>query len=510
HTSGDAGASTGGKSLAALQGLLDRSTLAVEVGITTAETMPFVTSYVTPTPKREGGNTDSVSGPNIHTHHPSKRFVISSDSSHHSTTNAADAEVTSLVRSFVSPPPVMTATVTTTNVVGASSASVLGAGAEPVSQVQPKMDSETLSQIYVPKWNVVNESVLDDPDVYRSVIDQLAPSGLFSQLRSMDYDQLFSKFNVGAETKTTKAIHFRSQFSVVEAAEAARLTRDLSSLELSCDELSVKAASLESQRDGFTEQVCLLETTCSGLRDQVFGYELFKEQCEAIQDEQVKVLSNRVAGLDSKLMALALHLDEEFYPCFPTTIAGRQWILGHRLRLAVMKCLQSPECATTFGMIIGLAIDKGIQIRFVAGIEHGKARRDLADIFAYDPSMEVMYVFAILTFRDLDFNLLSQLKSQKDDSIADIISLLRLEGPSAEIPEKLKEGAFSYRLSISDVVGVVADSLSSINLIGEAGTSGVPVTADATTALTISVTAANINSIPSISVVDYDMADAGV
>ncbi|GKF93236.1 hypothetical protein Tco_0279955, partial [Tanacetum coccineum] len=146
------------------------------------------------------------------------------------------------------------------------------------------------------------------------------------------------------EAEATEAIHLRNQVSVVEAAiknalegkvktiesaaaaketelasliaQTAKLTQDLSNLELSCDEMSSKFASLESQRDGFVDQVSLLETTCSGLRDQVSSYELFKEQCKAIQDEQVKALSDRVVGLDSELMALALHLDEEFYPHF--------------------------------------------------------------------------------------------------------------------------------------------------------------------------------------------------
>ncbi|GJR76806.1 hypothetical protein Tco_0089171 [Tanacetum coccineum] len=92
-------------------------------------------------------------------------------------------------------------------------------------------------------------------------------------------------------------------------AQTPKLTQDLSSLELSCDELSVKAASLDSQKDGFADQ-----------------------------DEQVKALSDLVAGLDSELMALALLLDEEFYPRFLPTIAGRRWIIGHGLKLAVMKC----------------------------------------------------------------------------------------------------------------------------------------------------------------------------
>ncbi|GJX56320.1 hypothetical protein Tco_0286217 [Tanacetum coccineum] len=96
-TSGDVGASTAGKSLAALEGLLARSTLAVEVGVTAATTVPFVTSSVTLTLEREGG----------------------------------DAEVTSLVRSPVPPPLVMTATVATTDIASATSALVLGAGTEP-------------------------------------------------------------------------------------------------------------------------------------------------------------------------------------------------------------------------------------------------------------------------------------------------------------------------------------------------------------------------------------------
>ncbi|GJU98792.1 hypothetical protein Tco_1328063 [Tanacetum coccineum] len=632
-TSGDAGASIGGKSLAALQGLLDHSTLAVEVGVTAAATVSFVTSSVTPTPEREGdGNTNFVSRTNLHTQRPSKRFVISSDSSHHSSTNVADAEVASLVRFCVPPPPVMAAAVTTTNITGASSAPVLGADAELVSQVHlsifadsasigatwldvaspsnptdteqstdtfyisQEMDFDTLRQIYVLKWNVVNES-----DVCRGMIDQLAPPGLFSQLRNMDYDQLFVEFNVGAarqtclsaevrlrsehnfrdrkkfkrkyarqvdllkerdfeianlkaqlslkEAEVTEANHLRNQVSVVEATEAsqvselnslkernsaleeeksvlegkvatlessaaaketelaslttqtAKLTQDLSSLELSCDELSVKVASFESQRDGFADQV--------------------------------KALSDRVAGLDSKLMALSLHLDKEFYPRFLTTIAGRRWIIGHDLRLAVMKCHQSPEYGAAFEAIIGLTIDKGIQAGLVEGIDHGKAGRGLADVASYDPYVEARYVSTVLAFRDLDFKLLSQLESQKDASIADIMSLLRLEAPSAETLEednvvtgetslsdslgvvhacvqKLKEGALSHHLSSSDAMGVLANLLSSKNLTGEASTLGVPVTVSATTALAISVIAANIISIPPVSVADYDMLDAGV
>ncbi|GKG45007.1 hypothetical protein Tco_0495085, partial [Tanacetum coccineum] len=48
------------------------------------------------------------------------------------------------------------------------------------------VDSETLRQTYIPKWNVTNDSDLV----------------LFSQLCSIDYEQLFIEFNVEAARQT--------------------------------------------------------------------------------------------------------------------------------------------------------------------------------------------------------------------------------------------------------------------------------------------------------------------
>ncbi|GJY33932.1 hypothetical protein Tco_0418401 [Tanacetum coccineum] len=204
----------------------------MEVGVMAAATVPFVNSSVTLTSERKGGgHTDSITGPNLRIQHPTKRFVISLDSLNHSSSNAADAEVSSVIRSTFLDPPIMTTVVATTVVTDTSSIPVPRAGHEPVHHtffkdfvstgeanpniagpsnpigtklsvdsfyVSQEMDSETLHQIYVSKWTVINKSVFDDPDMCCSLTDQLAPSIFFSQLRSMDYDQLFAEFNVGA------------------------------------------------------------------------------------------------------------------------------------------------------------------------------------------------------------------------------------------------------------------------------------------------------------------------
>ncbi|GKC70782.1 hypothetical protein Tco_1116665 [Tanacetum coccineum] len=215
----------------------------------------------------------------------------------------------------------------------------------------------------------------------RDLTDRLAPPALFSQLRAMDYDQLYTEFNVGAarqvclgaevkmraehtleqkdrledkcseqtarlserdteiahlksllslkEAEVAEAIRLRSQISVIEAADAAKGNelRDLKERnfvlegekdvlfeKLSRDELSSKVASLESERDSLVGQKSLLES----------AFEFFRERIEATQDEQAKVLGNRVAELDAQLLEMAAHLDEEFYPRFLTAISGRQ------------------------------------------------------------------------------------------------------------------------------------------------------------------------------------------
>ncbi|GKA92633.1 hypothetical protein Tco_0814558 [Tanacetum coccineum] len=161
---------------------MEGCTLAVEVGVAAAATISFITSSVTLTPERDGP-ANFISGTGLRTQHPAKRFVISSDYSHDSNANDADDEVTSIVRSSMPHPLVFTAVVATTTIVGAT----------------PLL---SMSQVYIPRWNMINEPALDDPDVCHRLVNQRAPPLLFSQLCSMDYEQLFVEFNVGATRYT--------------------------------------------------------------------------------------------------------------------------------------------------------------------------------------------------------------------------------------------------------------------------------------------------------------------
>ncbi|GKC89595.1 hypothetical protein Tco_1150244, partial [Tanacetum coccineum] len=106
------GPSVAGKSRSAVQRLLIGAVLNAEVRGELVPTLPFVTSSVSATPEREDEHpADSVTGLNLQTFWAPERFVISSDSSHHSGANIAETEVDSIARSFA---PIIATVVTTT------------------------------------------------------------------------------------------------------------------------------------------------------------------------------------------------------------------------------------------------------------------------------------------------------------------------------------------------------------------------------------------------------------
>ncbi|GKB67213.1 hypothetical protein Tco_0928625 [Tanacetum coccineum] len=220
------------------------------------------------------------------------------------------------------------------------------------------------------------------------------------------------------------------------SSQVATLTADLSGFQLSRDELNSKLVSLECVRDYLATQV------------------------EKMQDEQVRVLSDRVAAIDSDLVEMVLHMDAEFYPRYLTTIAGRRWILSRGPKLVLAKCLSSPEYLSAMGEAIGRAINK--------------------DVAAFNPFAKSDYVVAVNALQGVSFLLLSQLEDNKDASMADVMDLLYLEGPAAETSEasQLQPSLDQLMILIHRLEDQV-EPLSARKLIGEPSAS-----ADLTTAVT--------------------------
>ncbi|GJU65667.1 RNA-directed DNA polymerase, eukaryota, reverse transcriptase zinc-binding domain protein [Tanacetum coccineum] len=605
------GAATGGKSPSSIQELLARSILNAEIGVAAVATLHF--------------------------------------------TKAVDAEVDFVIRS-ASSPPVMTRVVITTSVLSAPSIPASGATSKVTPQAQPsifhdsssvgtirpyvagsshrpgkelsmgsqEINSESFHEVFIPRWNMPNDTLLDDHDTSREFIDHLAPLVLFVQIREMDYHHLFTEFNIGTarqaclntkvrmqtkyclsertrlesecekqvgllkardeeieslkaqlslkEAEATEVVRLRAQVAIVEATEKvhadeldalkqknvaledekdslnrkiADLQSSISTKDLELKDFNSTVTSLKSQNDILVDQVHALETTCSGLCDQVSGYEHLKEQIEEFKDTQMNVVNDKVAKLEVDLIEMALHLEEKFCPHLLTTISGRRWLLTHGIKLVVVKCLNSPEYLTALGTAISCAFEKGMQDGLSAGIDHGREGRSLADVVAYNPSVEEDYNSALRELHAVDFPLLAERKSQKDASVETIMNLIRLEGPLADslrmsdlqldvdqlmLPihrskdqvvlgvtslsfalsvahsrvEKIRQNIAEKRSALADVWVPLVDPLSIQNLIGAAGTSDSVPTAAATTTALLNVVIST-SSAPSITIDDYEV-----
>ncbi|GKB56514.1 hypothetical protein Tco_0912700, partial [Tanacetum coccineum] len=188
------GVATGGKSSSVLKELLARSILNVEVGVEAVATLPLITSSVSIMLEHEGGDpTDSVTRANIRTIGPSERFIISSYSSHYSSTNASKAEVNSIIRSAFLPP-VMTEAVVTSHAVSAPSILIPETGTKITSPVYASMfhDSDSMETV---RPNVAGPSYSTKQDL--SIGSRELNTKTLHQIREMDYHHLFTKLNVG-------------------------------------------------------------------------------------------------------------------------------------------------------------------------------------------------------------------------------------------------------------------------------------------------------------------------
>nr|GEW57587.1 transposase (putative), gypsy type [Tanacetum cinerariifolium] len=71
--------------------------------------------------------------------------------------------------------------------------------------------------------------------------------------------------------------------------------------------------------------------------------------------------------MDVRLDAICIDFDKELYPHMLTAIAGRRWMIGHGLRLAVMKCGESIKLRQAFADVVSARIAKGMS----EGLKHG-------------------------------------------------------------------------------------------------------------------------------------------
>ncbi|GJW30822.1 hypothetical protein Tco_0047697 [Tanacetum coccineum] len=510
------GASVGGKSMSAVQRLLARAVQNAEVRGEPLPTLPFVTSFVSATSKREDeGHNDSVTRLNPRTIGDSQRFVISSDSSHHSSANIVDAEVDSFARPFIL---VITTATTVTSTADLAvvvnekvvKPSLFAADSSSAGGADPNISAEVRMRA---EYNIKEKRRL------RFVVDK---KDELLKVREREIENLKAQLLL-KEAEAAEAIRLRVEASKFEAVEKSlqvkveALKEHNTTLEKKKNELDVKVvdlvaslkvrkqevadldavvASVKSQNDNLVNQVHELDTSSAILQEKVTVYENCMDQLERFRDEKMKVVNDKFDKLYTDFIEMAIHLEERFYPYLLTTIASRMWLLTHGIELAIAKCLNSSEYLSSLGEAIGKAIEKGMQDGLAAGITHGKEGRVLADVAAYNPSAEVDYVSALQQLQSVNFSLLAELKLNKDSSVETLMNILRLEETLAK-----RENIANHKSALRDIFIPLAKHLSSVALEGTSGTAP-----NTTTAL--SITFAFASFIPPISTDDYEVVYA--
>ncbi|GJW61614.1 hypothetical protein Tco_0110949 [Tanacetum coccineum] len=214
---------------------------------------------------------------------------------------------------------------------------------------------------------------------------------------------------------------------------------------------------IKSHNDNLTNQVHELETSSAGLQEKVTTYENCMEQLGKFQNERMKIVSDKLEKLDTDLVEMALHLEENFYP---------------HLLLSLPAVVRPLRKACKIGWLPGL----------------------------------------LMVRKSVNFSLLAELKYNKDASVETIMKILRLEESLAERLDvsssrvwRIKENIAHHRSALRDVFIPLSEPLSITALTGTKGTSEfMPVTTAITTAL--SVTSASASFIYPISTDGYEVA----
>ncbi|GJS14569.1 hypothetical protein Tco_0409041 [Tanacetum coccineum] len=350
------------------------------------------------------------------------------------------------------------------------------------------LDPSEAKRWYVPRWNITNDSLLDDGFSCRAA-RQIC---LGSEVRSRAEHELELKEKLNAkyvargkllEKKDSEILRLKSQLAEKEAetaevvrlrdqvfslsGEKSALTTEVSALkvtitqkdhdislldsrathlesalndaQVACTKVGTKITSLASERDRLASEVSSLHA----------GFKDFNEKMEIQQEEQARELYNRVAELGAHVMDVSGRLEGEFYPTYLTLLAGRRWLLTHGIQLALLKCLKSLEYQGILGHALGRAVDFGMQEGLEAGYEHGVAGRSLSVVDAYNPEVaSADYVNAVKALEDAHFPLVDLLKSKKDAGMDEVLDCFLLDGPLAELPEAASLQPYIEQLAI--------------------------------------------------------------
>ncbi|GJV08825.1 hypothetical protein Tco_1346481 [Tanacetum coccineum] len=302
----------------------------------------------------------------------------------------------------------------------------------------------------------------------KKALDHVAPPAFFSALRTMDYDQLYTEFNVGAARQICFGAEVRSraehELELKEKLKAKYAARGRLLEEKDLEILKLKSQLAEKEAET-AEVICL--------RDQVSSLSGEKSALTA----EVSVLmvavtqkDHEISLLNSRATCLASTMDDAKVACAEaenkiTSLASERDRLDSEVSFLragfqdfkeKMEILQEEQAQELYnrvaeleahvmdvsgrlgilGHALGRAVDFVMQEGLEAGYEHRTAGRNLSAVDAYNPEVaKASYINAVKALEDVDFPLVNLLKSKKDAGMDEVLDCFLLDRPLAGLPK---------------------------------------------------------------------------
>ncbi|GJZ11805.1 hypothetical protein Tco_0546564 [Tanacetum coccineum] len=270
-----------------------------------------------------------------------------------------------------------------------SAASVSWGGGEVTRGAKTELELRNKLRVkYAARGRLLEEKDLEILKLKSKLVEKKAEAAEVIRLRDQVLSLSEEKSALTAEVSALNIIVTQKDHDIsLLNSRATSLASTMDDAKVTCAEARHEITSLASERDRITSEVSFLRA----------GFQDFKERMEVQQEQQAQELYNCVVELKAHVMDVYGRLEGKFYPTYLTTLVGRRWLLTHGIQLALLKCLKSPEYQGTLGHALGQAVDFALE--------------------------------------DVDFPLVSLLKSKKDARIDEVLDSFLLDGPIAGLPE---------------------------------------------------------------------------
>ncbi|GKB22548.1 hypothetical protein Tco_0861949 [Tanacetum coccineum] len=266
--------------------------------------------------------------------------------------------------------------------------------------------------IYQLEWGVTNGCRLDTPSSCQELVDHLAPPRYFSELRHLPNEEFLGQFNMTLPQKVAMGSQLRLRFEQ-EAKLLRKSVAQVARWDQRIQAMKGEKKNLETLLEAEADMRKAAEAKNAELA-QVIGEEKIKAAFEEFKKYEDERVSARCVEMDSRLDVLSIDFDEELYPHMLTAIAGRRWVIGHGLRLDVLKCAESQELRQTFANVVSVRITKGFCDGLKYGVEQGEAKLDLAMVEGYNSEAEGKFTATMQALKDLKYPLIDELEKLKD------------------------------------------------------------------------------------------------